>query len=285
MSRSRNSLLPPIDRSTPAIFTHFSGMKYGDTLRQRSIPEWGHCKLLTSLCYRERRLAANHWAHTDNIDYDYLKDLIKHQTTPGTNKAVSIPGQGESTERAFGDTFFKVLAEQHDRINLFHSGDVSEVRQWLSEHPSAKPIAGALSKRTRLTGLHNNTTGGIWATLDKDVYLKDTLHKDLEDDDWTSAARSESAKKFPHAILEIRREGNQAMSLIQTLDRTHLVERIRGFSLEAHAVWTCCKPVAMSEPFWTRKERLGLVHQAVVLSIAGAVVALDVVLLLWTLRI
>ncbi|KAE8835096.1 hypothetical protein PTNB85_06429 [Pyrenophora teres f. teres] len=521
-------------------------MKYGDTLRQRSIPEWGHY----------------------NIDYDYLKDLIKHQTTPGTNKAVSIPGQGESTERAFGDTFFKVLAEQHDRINLFvrsksgeierrlehisktleqlrarrdpangrlpartveryakidadvtrtgeeirslsrfqvtqrtgfikilkkykrwtkdrelshvfkqeigsrpdslfqldlgylldqyidvldalrcafdsdgtctsnaengngqsaaarisrmldkgddidfdlalntvplgskgnkatywihpdhiveaqvlllqhmrlyitnnrrnasargtpirrhssnnnidpyfgsedttgfvvldhaeayafkqnastigaieepsgnigikaagqvrccasggaavvvctqsdaqaqsppvvktakmerkalknflgtcmnedsmkHSGDASAVRQWLSEHPSTKPIAGALSKRTRLTGLHNNSTGGIWATLDKDVYLKDSLYKDLEDDDWTLAARSESAKRFPHAILEIRREGNQAISLIQTLDQSHLVERVRGFSLEAHAVWACCKPGAMSEPFW-----------------------------------
>ena len=106
-----------------------------------------------------------------------------------------------------------------------HSGDASVVRQWLSEHPSTKPIAGALSKRTRLTGLHNNSTGGIWATLDKDVYLKDTLYKDLEDDDWTSAARSESAKKFPHAILEIRREGNQAMSLIQTLDRSHLVRQ------------------------------------------------------------
>jgi len=106
-----------------------------------------------------------------------------------------------------------------------YSGDASAVHQWLSEHPSTKPIAGAVFKRTRLTGLHNNSTGGTWATLDKDVYLKDTLHKDLEDDDWTSAARSESAKKFPHAILEIRREGNQAMSLINTLDRSHLVRQ------------------------------------------------------------
>ncbi|CAN9289222.1 unnamed protein product [Alternaria alternata] len=530
-------------------------MKYGDTLRQRSIPEWGHY----------------------NIDYDYLKDLIKHQTTPGTNKAVSIPGQGESTERAFGDTFFNVLSQQHDRINLFvrsksgeierrlehisktldqlrarrdpasgrlpartveryakidadvartgeeirslsrfqvtqrtgfikilkkykrwtkdrelshvfkqeisgrpdslfqldlgylldqyidvldalrsafdadgastsnaenangqssaarisrvlekdddldfdlalntvplgskgnkatywihpdhiveaqvlllqhtrlyisktrrnasirgtpirrhsstanldpyfgnedttglvvldhaeafafkqnastigateelqgsigikaagqvrccatgeaavvvcttetssqgqspgavktakmdrrrlsnfldksvnegsmkHTGnsngsvndDTSAVRQWLAEHQSTRPIAGVVSKRTRFTGLHNNSTGGIWATLDKDVYMKDSLYKDLADDDWTSTARAESAKRFPHAILEIRREGNQAMALIQTLDRSHLVERVRGFSLEAHAVWTCCQPSAMSAPFW-----------------------------------
>ncbi|EUC31490.1 hypothetical protein COCCADRAFT_38427 [Bipolaris zeicola 26-R-13] len=526
------------------------GMKYGDTLRQRSIPEWGHY----------------------NIDYDYLKELIKHQTTPGTNKAVSIPGQGESTERAFGDTFFKVLAEQHDRINLFirsKSGEIERrlehisktlhhlrtkrdpasgrlpartveryakieadvlrtgeeirslsrfqvtqrtgfvkilkkykrwtkdgelayvfkqeissrpdslfqldlgylldqfvdaldtlrsafdvegtsaanatsvtgqspaarisrslergddvdfdlaldtvslgskgskatywihpdhiveaqvlllqhmrlyinkarrnsssrptplrrhsstanmdpyvgsedttglvvldhpetfafkqnagtigaaeemqgsigikaagqvrccassqaavivcdegdaqhappssvktvkmerrylknfldtsvtndsikhscsprenvltVRQWLAEHTSAKPIAGALLKRTRFTGLHNNSAGGTWATLDKDISLTDQLFEDLGSDDWTSAAKSESTQRFPHAILEIRREGNQATSLIQMLDRSHLVERVRGFSLEAHAVWACCKPGAMSAPFW-----------------------------------
>ncbi|KAF1939735.1 hypothetical protein EJ02DRAFT_456608 [Clathrospora elynae] len=526
-------------------------MKYGDTLRQRSIPEWGHY----------------------NIDYDFLKDLIKHQTTPGTNKAISIPGQGESTERAFGDTFFKVLAEQHDRINLFvrsksgeiesrldhiskaleqlrskrdggsgrlpartveryakidadvtrtgeeirslsrfqvaqrtgftkilkkyrrwtqdrdlgrvfrreissrpdslfqlnlgylldqyidvqdalrsafdadstpsshadnadsqssaarvsgmlrrgeeldfdlavttvplgSSGnkvtywihpdqvvevqvlllqhmrryvgnarrkelakakadrcrpltanihpcfanddavgfvvldhaeafavkqnastigsteeaqgnigikaagnlrcvasetaavvlctgtegqlsthvktaklqrkalqafldtssvssdfksaeqangssqdDASAIRQWLIEHPLTRPIAGAVSKRTRFVGLHNSSTGGIWATLDEDVYVKDTLYEDLINDDWATAARSDSVK-FPHAILELRREGNKATSLIQTLDRSHLVERVRGFSLEAHAVWTCCKPSTMSAPFW-----------------------------------
>ena len=25
---------------------------------------------------------------------------------------------------------------------------------------------------------------------------------------------------------------------------------MRGFSLEAHAVWTCCRPTAMSAPVW-----------------------------------
>ncbi|KAF1849961.1 uncharacterized protein K460DRAFT_326355 [Cucurbitaria berberidis CBS 394.84] len=123
------------------------------------------------------------------------------------------------------------------------------VGQWLAEHTETKPIAGAISKRTRLIGLHNNSAGGIWATLDRDVFMKDSLHRYLENDDWASAARSDSVK-FPHAILEVRREGNQATALIQTLDRSHLVERVRGFSLEVHAVWTCCKPSAMSAPIW-----------------------------------
>jgi SPX domain protein involved in polyphosphate accumulation len=68
---------------------------------------------------------------TDNIDYDSLKDLIKHQTTPGTNKAVSIPGQGESTERAFRDTFLQILNEQHDRINLFIRSKSGEIERRL----------------------------------------------------------------------------------------------------------------------------------------------------------
>jgi hypothetical protein len=128
---------------------------------------------------------------------------------------------------AFLDTSVKKDSMKHPgSSNGSTKDDALAVRQWLAEHQSTKPIAGAVSKRTRFTGLHNNSTGGIWATLDKDVCLKDSLYKDLADDDWTSAARAEPAKKFPHAILEIRREGNQAMALIQTLDRSHLVRRL-----------------------------------------------------------
>ncbi|KAF2833678.1 SPX-domain-containing protein [Ophiobolus disseminans] len=127
--------------------------------------------------------------------------------------------------------------------------DVAAVRQWLADHDEVKPIVGFGSKRTRLVGLHNNPAGGIWATLDKDVYMKASMSKDLGRDQWPTAARS-NALDFPHAILEVRREGTQAASLIQSLDRSHLVERVRGFSIEAHAVWACCKPSSMTSPFW-----------------------------------
>jgi SPX domain protein involved in polyphosphate accumulation len=55
--------------------------------------------------------------------------------------------------------------------------------------------------------------------------MKDSMLKDLTNVDWPSAARSK-AIKFPHAILEVRREGRQAASLIQTLDQSHLVRQI-----------------------------------------------------------
>jgi hypothetical protein len=70
-----------------------------------------------------------------NIDYDYLKDIIKHQTTSGTGKATSIPGQGGTSERAFGDTFFRALKAQHDRINRFIRSKSGEIERRL-EHIS-----------------------------------------------------------------------------------------------------------------------------------------------------
>ncbi|KAI8934216.1 hypothetical protein NX059_008963 [Plenodomus lindquistii] len=133
--------------------------------------------------------------------------------------------------------------------NDFSKDDCAEIQQWLKEHKSTKPIAGAISKRTRFVGLHNSMSGGAWAVLDRDIYMKESLHKDLEHEDWVSTARSQSVQ-FPHAVLEVRKEGRQVSTLIQTLDRSHLVERVRGFSLEAHAVWVCCRPAAMSPPLW-----------------------------------
>ena len=103
----------------------------------------------------------------DNIDYDYLKDLIKQQTTPGTNKAVSIPGQGESTERAFGDTFFKVLAEQHDRINLFVRSKSGEIERRL--HHISKTLDQLRAKRDPASGRLPARTVERYAKIDEDV--------------------------------------------------------------------------------------------------------------------
>ncbi|KAH6639354.1 hypothetical protein C7974DRAFT_431941 [Boeremia exigua] len=138
-----------------------------------------------------------------------------------------------------------------DRTGSFYDGEeeTQTIRQWLTEHKEITPIAGIGAKRTRFAGLHNNLSGGMWATLDREIFMKESLVKDLANDDWAQTAVLGSSA-FPHAILEVRREGNHAATLIQTLDRSHLVERVRGFSIEAHAVWSCCKPSSMSAPHW-----------------------------------
>ncbi|KAF2709315.1 hypothetical protein K504DRAFT_378598 [Pleomassaria siparia CBS 279.74] len=139
------------------------------------------------------------------------------------------------------------------RQDAYQSTDSDEeyaaVQNWLVSHREVKPIAGVCCKRTRFAGLHNSLSGGMWATLDSEIFMKHSLHKDLKSTDWLSDARVDSFA-FPHAVLEVRRENNQSAALIQALDNSHLVERVRGFSLEVHAVWTCCKPMTMSKPFW-----------------------------------
>ncbi|KAJ4294277.1 hypothetical protein N0V90_007967 [Kalmusia sp. IMI 367209] len=105
------------------------------------------------------------------------------------------------------------------------STDIQTARQWLESHNRVRPIVGICSKRTRFMGLHNNSAGGMWATLDRDVYMKSTLHKDLGTEEWLSAGRTGSID-FPHAVLEIRKEGIHSAALIQTLDRSHLISML-----------------------------------------------------------
>lgn len=114
------------------------------------------------------------------------------------------------------------------KLNESSNDGTWSVRQWLTEQKSAGPIAGAVSKRTRFIGIHNNSTGGIWATLDRDIHVKESLHKDLEADNWATTGRSQSIK-FPHAVLEVRCEGYHAMSHIQALDRSLLVCKVLEF--------------------------------------------------------
>ena len=84
-------------------------MKYGETLRQRSIPAWSH----------------------HNIDYDDIKYLIKERTTPGHGKSVSIPGRGDEKLREFESALFQILVDQHVRIDLFVKSKAGEIQRRL----------------------------------------------------------------------------------------------------------------------------------------------------------
>ncbi|KAF2004945.1 hypothetical protein P154DRAFT_425413 [Amniculicola lignicola CBS 123094] len=127
--------------------------------------------------------------------------------------------------------------------------DSAGAQRWLAEHTNVKPVVGICSKRTRFIGLDNSPAGGLWATLDREIFMKESLYETLKSNDWLAAARDE-AFTFPHAILEVRREGNQSASLMKILDNSHLVQRVWGFSLETHALWTCSETSALSEPIW-----------------------------------
>ncbi|KAK5127372.1 hypothetical protein LTR85_006711 [Meristemomyces frigidus] len=84
-------------------------MKYGETLRQRSIPAWSH----------------------HNIDYDDIKHFIKEQTTAGKGKTISIPGRNDEKLQQFENSLFAILADQHNRIDLFVRSKAGEIRRRL----------------------------------------------------------------------------------------------------------------------------------------------------------
>ncbi|GIZ44449.1 hypothetical protein CKM354_000764600 [Cercospora kikuchii] len=86
-------------------------MKYGETLRQRSIPAWAH----------------------HNIDYDDVKHFIKEHTTPGKGKTISVPGRGEDKLAEFENALFHILQDQHQRIDLFVKSKAGEIHRRL-EH-------------------------------------------------------------------------------------------------------------------------------------------------------
>ncbi|KAF2280627.1 uncharacterized protein EI97DRAFT_388574 [Westerdykella ornata] len=123
------------------------------------------------------------------------------------------------------------------------------VQSWLRASKDILPIASVGSKRTRFLGLNNSTMRGKWAVLDKDITMDRSLPACLCSNQPGREERAVSSQ-FPYAVLEVRSEGAQSTELIQLLDSSHLVERVRGFSLEAHAVWICCRPDNMSRPAW-----------------------------------
>lgn len=66
---------------------------------------------------------------TDNIDYEDIKHFIKEQTTPGAGKSVSIPGRGNDKLADFETALFRVLQDQHERIDLFVQSKSGEIQR------------------------------------------------------------------------------------------------------------------------------------------------------------
>lgn len=118
-------------------------MKYGETLRQRSIPAWAHreCFLhlkstsmaLLGLVAWSCTLPSANSVSTDNIDYDDIKHFIKENTTAGKGKTVSIPGRGEDKLVEFENALFHILQDQHQRIDLFVKSKAGEIQRRLGE--------------------------------------------------------------------------------------------------------------------------------------------------------
>ena len=110
--------------------------------------------------------------------------------------------------------------------------DLRNMHFWFKEHRNVQPLMQLDFDRTRLVGLSNSASKGLWVNLDTDVRWGNFSADDLGDTGLNQLRQN----TFPHAILQVRWEGQPSPQVIQTLDQGHLAERIPGFSIEAHAV-------------------------------------------------
>jgi len=125
---------------------------------------------------------------------------------------------------------------------------VEELRSWLADNEQFKPLATIASSRQRFADVAADSSGFLLATLDRSISMRKSTLAELRSID--TIFSSGDATAFPHAVLRVRQEGQHVNNLIRVLDESHLVERVRGFSLEYHTVWHCCKPENVVPPFW-----------------------------------
>ncbi|KAI9771216.1 MAG: hypothetical protein M1835_006459 [Candelina submexicana] len=127
------------------------------------------------------------------------------------------------------------------------SQSIANIRRWLAEHGQVRPLAQISSRRKRFVGLTNSTTSGAWGVLDRDITMKNPTLESLRDSD---NGRIEDSMSFPHAVLEIGWEGENNGGLAKVLDQSHLTERVKGFTIETHAIAVLGKPDHLPPPHW-----------------------------------
>lgn len=125
---------------------------------------------------------------------------------------------------------------------------VEELRSWCANNKQNQPLVTMTSSRQRFHDIAADSSGFLMATLDKNISMKPSTMSDFSFLD--CHPKSTGVIAFPHAVLRIRQEGSHTSNLLHVLDSSHLVERVRGFSLEYHAVWHCCQPANTVAPFW-----------------------------------
>lgn len=117
---------------------------------------------------------------------------------------------------------------------------LNTMRDELVKDEKLQPLYFMSSSRSRLVETNPRPDGTCMATLDTNISLEAR-----------SGAPDASAKyDFPFAVLQVREEGTSGSDFLKALDSSHLVERVRGFSMEYHAIWQLCKPSSVSAPFW-----------------------------------
>ena len=115
--------------------------------------------------------------------------------------------------------------------------ELSDVRDVLTSDDAVRALYSLQCNRSRFVGIDNSSSSTVLASLDTNI-------------SFAAAEATANRTKFPFAVLLVRQEGTGDSSLLNTLNSSHLVERVRGFSMEYHAIWHLFKPSTVAAPFW-----------------------------------
>ena len=145
---------------------------------------------------------------------------------------------GNSSRRSQGREFRTAKTSKKDIRRLYDNSnpdgrtDMEDARnttdavRLLAAHPELRPLVKIQCERTRFLGLNNSPEGGLWATLDTDIYMRECSPEQIFADKSVLDVYEDTRKafrNFPHAVLEVRIEGNGSGALIKALDESHLV--------------------------------------------------------------
>ena len=151
-----------------------------------------------------------------------------------TDKIQTAPIQGK-----YPDKLFDRETTKSSPICAGSDSVLAHVQEAVRKSGNVRPLYKISTCRSRFAGINDGPKGIVLAALDSSISIGSVRR-----DESTSA-------EFPFAVLYVRSEGTPANELVSNLEKSHLVERVRGFSLHYHALWEVCRPTDMSPPFWT----------------------------------
>lgn len=152
-------------------------------------------------------------------------DTICDNASPGAESYTThLPRKAKFKRKALRQLFEASRSEQCPKAD--ESKESQRVREWLDEHQEVQPLVQVQARRTRFVGLKNDDANGIWTTLDKDVVIRKCPAERLANGDYLSPPseqEKDGSETFPHAVLEVRIEGDGDTGMITALDSSHLV--------------------------------------------------------------
>lgn len=131
---------------------------------------------------------------------------------------VTVAGMKRKHVSAFLDTQEPYPPRRASTVSKNESGTVSfedamNLRKWLADEKSIRPLATIASRRSRYLGLSNGVKNVVLSTLDTNIITSKPVAETSEED----------SHQFPYAVLQVRQEGATVTDLTKVLDQSHLV--------------------------------------------------------------